>query len=107
MPSSRLRCPECDARLSVPASLPAGKRIRCGSCGIRFAPADAETDDEEDEYGDRPRRRRPRKKKNRVLWIVLASVGFLFVLCVGGIVWLIRAGLGPTTFPEQTEDYAQ
>jgi dienelactone hydrolase len=65
--------------------------------------------DEPDE--DRPRRRRTSQAKSSKLWIWLiagfGAVGVCVLLCCGGGYLAVRAFLSPTTFPEQTEDYAE
>jgi hypothetical protein len=47
MSTITVRCPECQALLKLPASLPPGKLIRCPKCQITFAPAAAEEAAEE------------------------------------------------------------
>lgn len=68
---------------------------------------DRRTPDEYDPGFDRPRRRRPppRKAGNTLLW-VFGGVGCLGLLVCGGLAGLVWWILAPTSFPEQTEDYA-
>jgi hypothetical protein len=39
MSTITITCPECQANLKLPASLPAGKKIRCPKCRTAFAPS--------------------------------------------------------------------
>jgi dienelactone hydrolase len=86
-----IRCPACGSRA---ADSPAeGETIRCASCGEVFP--------------RRRRRVRPKKTGLKVVLGVLGGCGLLALLACGGLVvgvyyWLFV----PTSFPEQTEDYA-
>jgi dipeptidyl aminopeptidase/acylaminoacyl peptidase len=66
--------------------------------------------DYDDPYeDDRPRRPRSRPRKSsglRWLFVILGGLAVCALLCCGLGYLGIRAFLKPTTFPEQTEDYA-
>ena len=69
---------------------------------------DRRTPAEYDPGFDRPRRRRPsprRQSGNALLW-VFGGVSCLGLLVCGGLFGLAWFLLAPTSFPEQTEDYA-
>lgn len=108
--STLVRCPGCDMQLRLPAA-PPGKQFRCPSCATTFVPFPAEPDDaasDEEEF-DRPRRRKRRRKNNtaKIVLSILGGCGVLVLLVCGGLVGLVYWGLSPTSFPEQTEDYAE
>jgi dienelactone hydrolase len=64
----------------------------------------AEADQTVEEHPARSSRPRARSK---LLVGVLVGCGALVLLCGGGIVGIVWWFLSPTSFPEQTEDYAQ
>src|SRR6266705_1710638 len=72
-------------------------------------PSDDRYWDEPDE--ERPRRRPAARSKQTRIWIWLiagfGALGACVLLCCGGGYFGVRAFLSPTTFPEQTEDYAE
>ncbi len=121
-----IRCPSCGAQARVPDSLPEGKRARCPSCGEPLprrpeperpspAPAPRVSRPAEDEEGEReererPRRRRARPKKSGLKWALvgLGGCGLLCLIsCVGVVFGIYYWVAAPTSFPEQTEDYAE
>jgi dienelactone hydrolase len=64
---------------------------------------------DDSDWEQSPRRSGKGSKKSGWLWWlfgILGGVGVLGVLCCGGGVWAVRSFLSPTSFPEQTEDYA-
>ena len=59
---------------------------------------------------DRPRRRRAvrrRKRGHRLLIGLLVGFGSMCLICCGGVILGYRWLVGPTSFPDQTEDYAE
>jgi dienelactone hydrolase len=126
MPTT-IRCPACGAQARVADPLPEGKRARCPSCGevlprpraepeqpspapARRATRPAEEDEDEREERERPRRRRARPKNAglKVVLLGLGGCGLLALLsCVGVVVGVYYWVAAPTSFPEQTEDYAE
>jgi len=63
---------------------------------------------DEDDYERRPRRRRrPPKKSHGWLIGLLIGLGVLFMAVIVGGFLAVRSLLGPTSFPEQSEDYAE
>jgi dienelactone hydrolase len=96
--SDFVRCPECDRRIQLSASAAAKSAIRCPFCDARVDRVDEEV------------RRSPRPRQSsdaKIVLGVLAGCGLLVVLgCVGLGVGVWRF-LAPTSFPEQTEEYAQ
>jgi dienelactone hydrolase len=105
--SDFVRCPECERRIQLSPSDAAKSAIRCPFCDARVDLADEEETDEEIRRSPR-RRRSPRQSSGAKIVVgVLLGCGLLVVLgCVGvGVgVWRLFA---PTSFPEQTEEYAQ
>ena len=62
-----------------------------------------------DDYdpGFEPRRRRPPPRRGGTgLWWVLGGCGCLGLLVCGGLVGVVWWAVAPTSFPEQTQDYA-
>lgn len=112
-------CPECNKRIELLRRVPEGKKIRCLYCGAVFAPfqnytsppsrSEKDLDQEEDDFRDRPRRRKapPAKRNNKVLWGVLGGTGLLIVLICCGGGYAVYRYLSPTSFPEQKEDYVE
>ncbi|MHB1426761.1 MAG: alpha/beta hydrolase family protein [Gemmataceae bacterium] len=97
------RCPECARRFHLPSS--DEPEIRCPFCDALVEGDDGERED------NRPSSRRARSKRRSnaktLLVIGLVGCGTLVVLCAGGIgifIWWLTKS---TSFPEQTEDYAQ
>ena len=91
MPARHVRCPECDYRVRLdPEDLDDG-RVRCGQCGTVI-----------------PLRGRRRSGGSGAKWIVivLVLVGVLGLGCCAGLIGLVWWSIKPTSFPEQTEDYA-
>jgi dienelactone hydrolase len=103
MPESKIECPECDCRF-VPPESDARRRVNCPNCGAAIP-----IYDREDERNGRPRRRTGAgsRKSNRkwLIWGLVAG-GVLLLGCCGGIVGLGWYAIKPTSFPEQTTDYA-
>jgi dienelactone hydrolase len=65
-------------------------------------------DEDEDDYERRPRRRRrPPKKSHGWLIGLLIGLGVLVVLVFVGVFLAVRSLFGPTSFPAQSEDYAE
>jgi acetyl esterase/lipase len=106
MPPSRIRCPDCGELAERLESRPKRKKIRCQECGRVFTPRDVENGEDEEE---RPRRRK--RKSWSTATIVLAILGgcalFVVLVCGGGIWLAVHRALQPTSFPPQTEDYAE
>jgi dienelactone hydrolase len=94
----KIQCPECDARF-WPEEADARHRLHCPNCGAVIPEAGW------DESPGRPRRR---KKKSSRVWLigVLVVAGVLALGCCGGVAGLVWYALKPTSFPEQTQDYA-
>jgi predicted Zn finger-like uncharacterized protein len=92
MSARKIRCPECDDRVTVdPEDLDYG-RVRCGQCGTVI-----------------PLRGRGRSGGGSgIKWVVLGLVlvGVLVLGCCGGAIGLVWWSMKPTSFPEQTQDYA-
>lgn len=97
MPSTKVTCPHCDARLMVGASPPAEKRLRCPQCGAVFTvPAPASDPPsapgrEPDSSARRPRRGparpgRVRSKKPDTVGLVAAAVAVAVLLVAGASV---------------------
>src|SRR5262245_39574900 len=91
MVTRAVACPSCDAKLRVPGTVPAGKRIKCPKCETAFSPPPVGEPtapaDEVDSRDDRPARRKPRKKAS-------AGKAPLVLGVVAGVVLLIGAGVG-------------
>jgi len=104
-----VRCPECARRFRLSSSS-AATAMRCPFCDAPVDPrADAIREDEDDAPRSSRRRKRSPRRSNatKIVVGVLIGCGALVVLCGGGIgvaVWWL---LKPTSFPEQTEEYAQ
>jgi dienelactone hydrolase len=111
MPEFVMPCPGCQAPMKFAEPVRWGQRVRCRSCGTVFTvgaeagrlgpqpAARAEGD-------DLPRPRR--KKKGTKAWLGIGlGCGALTALICGGLVWGVVRMMGPTKFPEQTEDYAE
>jgi dienelactone hydrolase len=98
------RCPECARRFRVPSS--SATSLRCPFCE---APVDADDAERDEEIASSPRRARPPRRSNAktFLFVGLGCGGLLILLCAGGIGTAIWWFTSPTSFPEQTEDYAQ
>jgi predicted Zn finger-like uncharacterized protein len=122
METRTLACPECEARLKVPSSIPAGKRIRCPKCKEPFPisdeedeapapskvaaarsrkpappPEDDEDDDREDEPVARKRRKKPQKAASKAPLFIALGVGG--VLLLGG-----GAALAVALWPKKQPD---
>jgi dienelactone hydrolase len=53
------------------------------------------------------RERRPRRSGGgRPVLLIIGGLAMLGLCCCGGLAWLIWYLIGPTSFPEQTQDYA-
>jgi len=100
-----LRCPACERQFRSPSSTTAS--VRCPFCDERID-ADREPENDNGRRASSGVGRRPRRSSGmKILAGVLVGCGVLIVLCGGGIglgVWWL---LSPTSFPEQTEEYAQ
>ncbi len=99
-----IRCPECARRFRLPPSTTAA--IHCPFCD---ALVERDEDEEDVDIRSSCRRARPRRRSNTktLLLAGLAGCGVLIVLCAGGIgiaIWRLTIS---TSFPEQSEDYAQ
>lgn len=91
-------CPECARRFRLPSA--SETAIHCPFC-------DALVDLDEAERDNEVRRRPRRSNATKYVVAALMGCGMLVVLCAGGIgtaIWWITSS---TSFPEQTEDYAQ
>jgi dienelactone hydrolase len=92
-----IRCPECARRFRLPSST--ASAIYCPFC-------DAPVDDEPIDV--RRSSRRPRRSNAKLFLILgLSGCGVLVLLCAGGIGTIYWWLTSTTSFPEQTEDYAQ
>jgi mono/diheme cytochrome c family protein len=114
MLTKQLACPGCGVKLKIAASLPEGKLIKCPKCGdalrvpgdsngnrfskrngarMRKAAAPDYGDDLDEDFDERPvRRKKFRKKKkkvNRTPLIVGLVLGGVFLVGVGGILAVI------------------
>lgn len=96
-----MRCPECDYRFRP---LPAAdqEQVRCPGCG-----AWVDADEKEDRKGRIQRRPKRGSRGTKVLLGILGGCGLLVLVCAGGIGLLVWRLFAPTSFAEQTEDYAQ
>jgi dienelactone hydrolase len=66
--------------------------------------------DWDDRVDDRPRRRARSQPSKAWLWWLIGGFGALSacgLLCCGGGYYGVRSFLGPTKFPDQTEDYVE
>ena len=99
-----IRCPECARQFRLPSS--DADPIRCPFCDTRV---ELEEDERDGKVRPLSRRGRPRRSSNAktFLLIGLGGCGMLGLLCAGGIgttIWWVTSA---TSYPEQTEDYAQ
>jgi hypothetical protein len=94
MPSSRFRCPECDAL--VRPSRSDGKKVRCPECdALVRPPADEDAQPRrsrrDDDYDDRPRRSRSGAKRksqqSNAALIAIPIVAFVLLIVGGAIVY--------------------
>jgi len=94
-----LHCRECDARFELDPDDADARRVRCPQCG---AMVPVRSPGSHRDYDDRPRRGSATK------WIILIAVlvAILGLGCCGGIIGLGWMAIRPTSFPEQTQDYA-
>ena len=112
-------CPNCQERMNV-SSADVGERVVCPGCEHRFvarddAPAPRDDDDrprersrsrgrDDDRDYDRPRQK---PKSNRLLWIVLITVGVLsLVVCGGCIGFGIYVNKAKATFESAWADHS-
>ena len=95
-----LRCPECDARFGIDPQDAGASRARCPQCGAVFSVRSGSTRRRRDDY--------PPRRSSAWKWVVLVLVifGVLGLGCCGGLMWLGWSTVQPTTFPDQTQDYA-
>ncbi len=109
MASLPSQCPECRSPIRLPPTAAPGKRFRCPACSAVFAIPGDDFNAGEEELPRRQARPRRRKKKSAArLWIGLGvGCGVALMAVVGGCVGLFYWFLSPTSFPDQTEDYAQ
>src|SRR6516162_9122989 len=100
-------CPECDHKIPLNSADGPRRRVRCPVCGAQVRSAYG-VDEDYDEY-ERPRpRRRPASRSSAKVWLLVGGVVVgLIILGCGGIIFLGWRSIQPTSFPEQTEDYAQ
>jgi dienelactone hydrolase len=99
MPPRTLRCRECDARFDLDPEDAGLRRVRCPQCGAMVPVRSG---------GDfRSRASRP-PRSSAAKWIILAVVlvAVLGLGCCGGVIGLVWWSMKPTSFPEQTQDYA-
>jgi predicted Zn finger-like uncharacterized protein len=95
-----LRCPECDAPFGIDPQDAGASRARCPQCGAVFSVRSGSTRSRDDHP--------PRRRSSAWKWVIIIVVvfGVLGVGCCGGLAWLGWSTVQPTTFPEQTQDYA-
>src|SRR5262249_21826689 len=95
-----LRCPECDARFGIDPQDAGASRARCPQCGAVFSVRSGSTR-RRDDY--------PPRRGSDWKWVIIifVVVGVLTLGCCGGLIWLGWSTAQPTTFPEQTQDYAE
>jgi dienelactone hydrolase len=116
MSARTVYCPKCDEPIAVDRSAAEDKRIRCPACDKSFPLSGRNTarsraaDDDFDDEGE-TRRRRPKKRgwstATKVILGLLIGGGLLLLIVCGGIGYGIWWMVSPTSFPEQTEDYAE
>jgi dienelactone hydrolase len=92
MPARKIRCPECDYRFTLDAEDLADGRVRCPDCRAVVP------------LRGGYRRHGGSGTKWIVFFLVLVCV--LFIGCCAGLVGLVWWSIKPTSFPEQTQDYA-
>jgi pimeloyl-ACP methyl ester carboxylesterase len=99
-----IRCPECERQIRLRSS--DADVIRCPSCDARV---ELDEDERDRDVRRSSRRRRPQRRSNARTFLIVGLVGCgtLMLLCAGGIGTAIWWLLSPTSYPEQTEDYAQ
>jgi predicted Zn finger-like uncharacterized protein len=101
----KITCPDCDAVFRVAEDWPDSKKVRCPECASTFSLSSGiaasksrrpHEDDEDDDYGNAPRRDgRPGKKKSAVLVLIPILVGGLLLAgLAGGGVWYLASRLG-------------
>ncbi len=81
VPMPSVSCPSCSARVRLSGS--PGNRLRCPECGERFPVPD------EDDAGDRPRKKKPAAKGGLPVWVFMAAgatVTLVIVLVVLAVV---------------------
>jgi predicted Zn finger-like uncharacterized protein len=103
MPGIKFRCPECDALIRRSEMPPPGKKVRCPECDALVRPPKNEDVDEparpsrrrddDDDY-DRPRRskskgRKPAKKSNTGLLVLIPVIALVMIGLGGAAVWAI------------------
>jgi AhpC/TSA family len=92
MPSSRFRCPECDALIRPSRS--DGKKVRCPECDALVRPPgdDVRSRRDDDDY-DRPRRSRSGARRkpqtNNAALIAIPIVAFVLLIVGGAIVYAV------------------
>jgi dienelactone hydrolase len=101
-----VHCPECGHRFRLSASSRTSS-VRCPSCGARVDSAIEEEADNEVQPSSRRGRSPRRSNRNKILIGVLLGCGTLIVLCAGVSAALWWWLFSPTSFPNQTEQYAQ
>ena len=108
---SHAECPDCQHRFRLPRGHEAGERVRCPKCSARFEPLDEP--EEVDDDDPRPARRGSTSRKskgNGALKGVLIGCGVLGVVGVlmcGGLGLAVWKSLSPTSFPPETQPYAE
>lgn len=97
MPTSRFRCPECDALIRLSGPVADGKKVRCPECDARVRPpADDDVprrrSNRDDHDEDRPRRSRSvgrsKAKASNAPLIIVGTILFTLLL-VGGVVGVV------------------
>jgi dienelactone hydrolase len=104
-----MQCPKCQSPIRLPSTGAIDKKFSCPTCHTVFAIPEDHFDAADKMLPRRGARPLRRKKKSAArLWIGLgAGCGVTLLAVVGGCIGLVYWFLSPTSFPDQTEDYAQ
>jgi dienelactone hydrolase len=98
--TDHIQCPACGRSFQDIHASGAGREVRCLFCGARIPVA----------AGERSIRRPSApgvSGHTKLLVGGLVGCGVLVAVCAGVVIWGVVRLLGPTSFPEQTEDYAE